>query len=83
MPCTVAMSVDEGRCITGALDLGDRLLPDVLRGGTRGGVGVGAPAVKSAPLTAVLPWEALRDTELVFDGAGVGTPPAESLAVAP
>ena len=45
-------------------------------------VGVGAPAVKSAPLTAVLPWEALRDTELTFDGAGVGTPPAESLAVA-
>ena len=52
-------------------------------GATPEPAGLGAPALKSAPLFAVLAWVALRDTEVVLDGAGVGTPPAESLAVVP
>ena len=45
--------------------------------------GLGAPAVKSAALLAVLSWAALRETELVLLGAGVGPVPAKSLAVVP
>src|SRR4051812_47252347 len=45
--------------------------------------GLGAPAVKSAALLAVLSWVALRETELVLLGAGVGPVPAKSLAVVP
>src|SRR4051812_27544932 len=45
--------------------------------------GLGAPAVKSAALLAVLSWLALRETELVLLGAGVGPVPAKSLAVVP
>src|SRR3954452_15147863 len=45
--------------------------------------GLGAPAVKSAALLAVLSWLALRETELVLLGAGVGPVPAKSLAVLP
>src|ERR687890_466935 len=45
--------------------------------------GLGAPAVKSAALFAVLSWLALRETELVLLGAGVGPVPAKSLAVVP
>src|SRR3954469_6624305 len=45
--------------------------------------GLGAPAVKSAALFAVLSWLALRDTEFVLLGAGVGPVPAKSLAAVP
>ena len=79
-PCTVAMLVTNGDASpvpwTSAIDFSPTscgVEPEL--------VGVGAPAVKSAPLTAVLAWEALRDTELVFDAAGAGTPPAASFAV--
>src|SRR5438045_3473511 len=45
--------------------------------------GVGTPATKSAALSAVFVCVALRATEVVLDGAGVGPVPAKPVATAP